>query len=239
MDVDYRRELFDAYGRRSAALDPDQRSKISWFAEYARVAYLPHMGHAPQDAMVVDVGCNKGFLLAALHGIGFRHVAGFDLSESEIVDARRLLPDVPLEVADAVDFFDRHPGEFDVVIVKAVLEHVPKSDTLTFLRALRRGLRQGGRVIIDVPNMDWLFATHERYMDFTHETGFTRESLTQVLLQVFPDVDVRPVDWLPASWLASLRMKLARRVLGALLSWSHPEGGENPLWARSIVGVAR
>lgn len=51
---------------------------------------------------------------------------------------------------------------------------------LSFLQSIHFGLKQGWGVIIDVPNMDWLFASHERYMDFTHELGFTVESLGQL-----------------------------------------------------------
>ena len=59
---------------------------------------------------------------------------------------------------------------------------------------MHAALRAGGAVLIDVPNMDWLFAGHERYMDFTHELGFTQESLSQLLGGVFSEVVVRPVD---------------------------------------------
>lgn len=236
---DYRDELFTAYDRRSAALDPDVRSKIGWFAGYAREAYLRHLPAPAEGPSVLDVGCNRGFLLAALSELGYRDLHGVELSAAEAEHARRLAPDAQVHTGDAAAYLAERAGSFDVIIIKAVLEHVPKRDTLSLLRALHGGLRPGGCVIVDVPNMDWLFASHERYMDFTHETGYTKESLAQVLGQVFASADVRPVDWLPASRLGALRTRLARRVLGTLLTWAHPEGGANPVWARSLVAVAR
>ena len=94
--------------------------------------------------------------------------------------------------------------------------------------------------MIDVPNMDWLFASHERYMDFTHEVGFTVESLRQIMNQVFLNVQIVPIDNIYSlTFLEAFKKKVARFVLQMLFSWAEPQGGNNPIWARSIVGVGR
>ena len=49
-----------------------------------------------------------------------------------------------------------------------------------------------GVAIIQVPNMDWILSNHERYMDFTHEIGYTRESLADIFRLYFMKVDVYP-----------------------------------------------
>ena len=54
-----------------------------------------------------------------------------------------------------------------------------KDRVLPLLEKISSSLKPDGMAIIDVPNMDWILGQHERYMDFTHEVGFTRESLAQ------------------------------------------------------------
>src|SRR3989304_4553058 len=39
--------------------------------------------------------------------------------------------------------------------------------------------------------------------------------------------------------LARLRIGTARTVVRTLLRWANPEGGENPIWARSLIAVAK
>ena len=118
------------------------------------------------------------------------------------------------------------------------MEHIPKGEVLPFLDQIRQGLRVGGLAIVDVPNMDWIFAPHERYMDFTHEVGFTKESLRQVMNNCFSDVSIVPSDHvLSNNPLTIIKRFVGRTILNTLLVWSEPDGIGNPLWARSIIGL--
>ena len=109
------------------------------------------------------------------------NLTGVDLSPHDIEEAAQRVPRATFVHASAIDFLSSHEAAFDVVVARAILEHTPKAEVLPFLSAAAHALRPGGVAIVDVPNMDWLFAGHERYMDFTHEVGFTRESLAQVM----------------------------------------------------------
>jgi SAM-dependent methyltransferase len=144
-------------------------------------------------------------------------------------EAKKLFPLVTFFAEN----FTRFSDKFGVVISKAVLEHQNKDEVIPFLEKISGVLAPGGKVIIDVPNMDWLFAGHERYMDFTHEVGFTKESLGQVMRQVFKDVKVYPVDVIKPS----LRTKVSRWFLDKLLRGADNEGAGNPIWCRVIIGV--
>lgn len=101
----------------------------------------------PIGAAVLDVGCHDGELFRAL-GHSLRHGLGID---SELVgelqgERYRLVPgwfpqDLP---ADA--------GEFDVVTMLAVFEHIPPDQQDGVVEACRKHLRPGGRVVITVPS---------------------------------------------------------------------------------------
>ena len=128
---------------------------------------------------------------------------------------------------------------FDVVFAKAIVEHIPRPDLLPLVRALARSLRPGGRVIIDVPNMDWILASHERYMDMTHESGFTRESLTTMLSLAFDDVVVRGSELASPTRSQRLLRPLVVRLLRRLF-YVVGEGASDLLFSsRSIVAVAQ
>ena len=237
---DYRTELYDAYDIHTAALDSSDAEKLAWFESYARANYLPHLRDLPREgSTLLEIGCNKGYLLAALRSEGFQELAGIDLAPADLERAREIVPGVSLECTDASAYLRSRRGSFDAIVMKAVLEHVPKDDVIGLLRDISLSLSPRGVALIDVPNMDWLFAAHERYMDFTHEVGFTRESLMQVAGRAFSDVTIVPIVAAPPSRRAALKRRVGTWLLGTLLEWADPEGGGNPIWARGLLAVAR
>jgi SAM-dependent methyltransferase len=241
MDNDYRRELFAAYHEHAGRLDPDDGQRLAWFRAYYSINYRAHLARLdPARAHVLELGCNKGYLLQALRAAGFRHLTGVDLSTVDLERARSFVPDADLVVAEASDYLERTAGRYDLIVLKAILEHQPKDTVLALLGKIRRALLPGGMVLVDVPSMDWLFAGHERYMDFTHEVGFTRESLRQILGLHFESVEVHTADTAPdlKPWRRAAR-QAARAVLGTLLRIADPEGAMNPIWARAIVAIGR
>lgn len=245
MSEDYRSKLFSSYNATHVAyLDADDQSKRKFFLDYARVNYLPHLENFDRNsAEVLEIACNKGYLLAALHFFHFKKLYGVDLSPLDVEKAKRIVPDADISYADAFDYLQENIEKFDVIILKAVLEHVPKNRIIPLLEQLKSSLKTGGIVIIDVPNMDWLFAQHERYMDFTHEVGFTRESLAQVMRQVFSSVDIqRGRAAMPAGFKSRVEVTL-RPILVHSLNLVFRligEGASDTWWdSRSIIGIGK
>jgi len=123
--------------------------------------------------------------------------------------------------------------------MKALLEHRPKDELLPMLDAAGASLRPGGRLIVEVPNMDWILASHERYMDLTHEVGFTRNSLNAVLSVVFSEVAIQgsrlPNPTRLQRWLRPAIVRLVRGTLYIL-----GEGASETMFEhRSLIAVAR
>ena len=241
MTGNIRSELFAQYRKtHEQFLGEDESCKLAWFHRYFRDHYAGYLQDLPRSATILELGCNRGFLLKALHDYGFTNLHGVDLSPEDLEFASGLGIGAVLQRADIFDYLAENPGTFDAIILKAVLEHIPKDSILRLLQLIRKSLAPAGRVLVDVPNMDWFFASHERHMDFTHEVGFTKESLGQVLRLEFGSVDVHPCDHSPAnSDLGRMRQRAARYLIGKLLSWADAEGASNPIWCRSILAVAR
>jgi ubiquinone/menaquinone biosynthesis C-methylase UbiE len=87
-------------------------------------------------------------------GLAGMTVAGIDISENGIAQARAKLPDANLLVAsaEALPFPDR---SFDYVVAVGSLEHFMEPRKAA--REIRRVARPGARVLLIVPNRRWLF----------------------------------------------------------------------------------
>ncbi len=241
----YRDRLFARYrATHGAFVDGDDDLRAEWFRDHYARNYRRLLPPAADRPRILEIGAGRGFMLAALRGAGYGELAGVDLSPEDVAHARERLRLEGVVLAEARAYLRDHGGAFDVIMAKAVLEHVPKDEVLPFLDDVRGALAPGGRAIIEVPNMDWIMATHERFLDFTHEVGFTRESLGQVLRCVFGNAEIRAAEepltqpWRPHVSRRLLR-PLARLLVGGVLL-ALGEGAAGTLWwARSIIGVAR
>jgi len=239
----YREKFFQTYNSTHVGyLDSDDKTKADWFADYVQINYLPVFSRKGGEGLkILEIGCNKGFALAALAGMGFKNLYGVDMSPVDIKTAKSLVPSATLQCVDAHPYLRKNRKAFDFILLKAVLEHVPKDKVVPLLESMREGLKDGGQVIIDVPNMDWIVAQHERYMDFTHENGFTRESLAQVMRNVFSSVSVgkgKPVlSKGPRGWMRDILRPVFIRAVNFGLRLVG-EGAPDIWWdCRSIIGI--
>ena len=115
---------------------------------------------------VLDVGCGLGTLAATMSEHG-AEVVGADVSPVCIESARRRYPAVRYEVVDGMEL-DRvfTEASFDAVTCVQVLEHIPPDDVGSFIAQLAKVLRDGGRLLVDVPVTDnlsdrWLMVRNQ------------------------------------------------------------------------------
>ena len=136
------------------------------------VERLAQSGLVRERGRLLDVGCGNGALLRACS----RLLPGWALAGTEINDKYKgeveSIPGVSvMQVGGAADV----PGEFDLVTLVHVLEHVP--EPAQFLASLRAKLVCGGNLMVEVPH----------YMDnpfdlliVDHSTHFSAEVLRGV-----------------------------------------------------------
>jgi SAM-dependent methyltransferase len=145
-----------------------------------------------KEANILEVGCGQGYFLDFLGERGYQNILGVDLSREAIEFClERGLSKVKL-INDLQEFLNTSQM-YDFVVLNDVIEHFPKQEVLTNLEKIREKMNIGGTIIIKTGNMSSLAGLKIRYNDFTHETGFTEFSLSQVLnVGGFSDIMIYP-----------------------------------------------
>jgi 2-polyprenyl-3-methyl-5-hydroxy-6-metoxy-1,4-benzoquinol methylase len=187
MGNEFYQEYFDAVYAPANDLSPRRFDKT---ADDFRAAYGPLLPEN-KGAHILDVGCGAGYFLYFLDKQGYVNYEGIDISPQQVAHCRaHVTPRA--EVADAFDYLDGKEGSFDMILAHDVLEHVAKDRLAAFTKKLFAALKPGGILIVRVPNMSNPLAAHGRYIDLTHEVGFTERSLHQLLyLSGFRDITLK------------------------------------------------
>ncbi len=96
---------------------------------HLKATYSPHI-------RVLDVGCGSGIVVRHLidNGITPKNIVGIDISEGQLIEAKRLNPGASFINASA-DEFDFVSGSFDLVVSNMAFHHF---DDQQLLRALQR-----------------------------------------------------------------------------------------------------
>ncbi len=131
--------------------------------------YLPH-----PPKRVLDIGASTGILLEA-----FRNAFQCEVVGVEPGDAYRAYAEGKgIRMAPALDdLIGEHPGQFDLVSMIHVIEHLP--DPVGTLKLIRENLlTSNGLILVEAPN----FYAHDSY-ELAHLTCFTPHTLVEVLRQ--------------------------------------------------------
>jgi 2-polyprenyl-3-methyl-5-hydroxy-6-metoxy-1,4-benzoquinol methylase len=133
-----------------------------------------------KTARILDLACGLGYFLYYLQQEGYTNFGGIDVSKEQL-DITRSLGITQVQEIDLHSYLPQHQAEFDLIVANDIIEHFTKDEIIRFLDLLYRALKPGGRVILSTANMASLYGARTMFSDFTHETGFTPESLAQIL----------------------------------------------------------
>lgn len=206
---------------------------FSAHAEYYKNFLGNTLSDIPKDAQILDYGCGTGLLSFYLKR-EFNQVLSVDSSPQQIAVAKRMGIDaeiVPIEAFE--DWVTSNLGRFDVIFLFDVLEHIPATQQIAFLRSITATLKIGGQLLLKVPNANSLLAARWRYIDWTHTSSFTEASLDFVCLnagldqpEYLPDdSSTRPrLVWLPRPSLLRYYLRQLLRSLWKLYLYSELGG---------------
>lgn len=147
-----------------------------WFVARRKIVRGLLARHAPakRDRRVLEVGCGTGSNLAMLKEFGRVDAIEPD-SEARAVARRR--SGVSVEEGYLPCRVDLENGAYDIIVLLDVLEHI--DDDVAALQALSAKLAEGGRLMLTVPALPWLWGEHD--VSHHHHRRYTRQTLQAAL----------------------------------------------------------
>ena len=188
---DWRQRLYESYvstGQSASKVSKSSRLDVADFPYYKRL--LPLL-RGNKSSEIADLGCGHGALLYCLRQWGYSNLSGVDVSAEQVKEAHRLGV-VEVEAGDLLEWLKKQAVRLDVVFLMDVAEHMMRQELFDLLDAILVSLREGGQLIMHVPNASGLFGMSVRYGDLTHENAFTPRSVAQGLSACgFTEIEVR------------------------------------------------
>jgi 2-polyprenyl-3-methyl-5-hydroxy-6-metoxy-1,4-benzoquinol methylase len=178
----YREKIYRHYSsNRIGKLAPDTVEGFRPRAPYFLKLMRDHFPVA-RTAAILEIGCGHGAFLYFMHQAGYRNASGIDGSPEQVREAHRLgISDV--RHANLTEHLKTLADDtLDVLVAIDVIEHFTKEELSRLVDEFYRVLKPGGRLISHQPNGEGPFGSFMRHWDFTHENGFTRQSIAQLLL---------------------------------------------------------
>lgn len=148
----------------------------NYYSDYIIPSWILKTIHV--NDKILDYGCGYGQFLTALKKTGYTNIKGIDICSEAVQVCIKNGLDVEL-IND--DDLKKYRGCFDFITLSHVLEHIPKSEIISFLGIVKTLLNDNGKLIIMVPNAQSNTGCYWAYEDFTHTTLFTTGSLFYVL----------------------------------------------------------
>lgn len=203
-----------------------------WQDHYSAIIKL-----VPSDSYILDIGCGRCGLLQYLRDKKNCRVMGLDVTS----DAVSFGKEKGIEVIKCDIEEDEVDGLYDVIILSAILEHL--IDPISVLERLRRNLRDGGCIVILVPNFSHLYARFLYLLGknitafgmpgedvgfevqpYAHLRFYNKAALSHILDRT----GYRPIEWIyhkeshPEYSKASPLRMLLRWLFRKLYSINHP-----------------
>jgi cyclopropane fatty-acyl-phospholipid synthase-like methyltransferase len=211
-------ELYDKYQESFQRVNSPTREAFELAAHFYSAQYQQFLP-ADKNARILDVGCGMGHFLYFLKKEGYTNYRGIDISPTQVQFARDNVTE-RASLADAFDYLNTN-DTFDVIVANDIIEHIPRDKTLHFLGLIYDSLEPNGLLLAKTLNMSNPFGLQTRYLDFTHEEGFTEYSLRQVLsISGFHDIQIMGTHLESRtlkSWIVRLRERIAHEILKQML----------------------
>lgn len=202
----------------------DQKRMAKWRS--ATISRIKEWLPLDNNSGILDIGCGFGNLLWAFKEKGLNNLTGIDISEEQIIIAKKLNPDINFSCIDLITYLQTTIKKYDLITAFDVIEHLEKDEALVVLKLIYDALNDNGQLIIQTPNAESPWFGAVAYGDFTHEWFYTASSLQDVLLKSgFRNIEFKPSEPLTISLKSSIRFIVWKIVNIFLRIWNLAETG--------------
>ena len=178
---DIRSQFYESYVStikyENALLTP---AELMHYYRWCDARYFPILRNLEKTSSILELGCGHGRVLCYLRTKGFTNAKGIDVSEEQIVLARK--DGCNAEQADVLEYLkDQAPASLDCVIAIDFVEHFTKEELLRLFELLHTTMKSGGVLVLQTVNGEGLFPRQIIYGDLTHMTILSPGSMGQLL----------------------------------------------------------
>ena len=159
-------QIKDIYNTEKISIPPKDRKRIKIKKEFSQrdTSYNSELVSSliNKKARILDYGCGYGFFMEEMLKRGFS-VFGTDISEIRLSTSKN--------ICKRGVFFNSEKeipkNYFNCLTLFHVLEHV--SSPVDFLKSVKQHVKRGGKIIIEVPNLDdHLLKISDEYLSLIH-----------------------------------------------------------------------
>jgi len=178
--IGYREGIYGSYEHALGGSFPTSISALTP-RKYHLLSLIHNHFPADKNSKILEIGCGHGALIHFARESGYMNIEGVDASPGQ-VNAARNMGIMGVRLGDAMTALKKCEKEsLDAVVAFDVLEHYTKDEAWELAGEIFRVLRKDGRWIIHTPNADSPFGIGVRYGDFTHESAYTSNSISQLV----------------------------------------------------------
>ncbi len=133
----YRKQLYEKYHstQENRGGAEDSKAQFQQQVFYFTRELLP-LFPVDKELEILDVGCGNGSLLQVLQNHGYKNLSGIDLSEEQVIMARKMgLKNV--KCAQVTEYLHENHNKFDVICLIDVIEHFTKDELAALLGLIK------------------------------------------------------------------------------------------------------
>jgi 2-polyprenyl-3-methyl-5-hydroxy-6-metoxy-1,4-benzoquinol methylase len=191
----------------------EQLQKFDWFYIADKWEHTIALQRIVSNARVLEVGAGTGAFIKRCLQQNI-DIIGLELNAAAIAEARKNA--LPIQHNDLSTFVTSHKGYFDTVCSFQVLEHI--SDPKSFIGNMVSALKQGGRLLVSVPNADSFLKYDYNLLDMPphHMTRWNKQalsSLTKLFSLKLEEVRYEPLEGYHVQYFLKVYAALIKKKL--------------------------
>ena len=174
------------------------QNKFDWYYLQDKWEYRIAEKEIKNQKSIIEIGCGKGAFIEKVLKNSKATIIGLETSQQAVIEAQKEKLPVFFKDIDAV-FKEQTNYEVDTIIAFQVLEHL--AEPLFFLNHHISYLKEGGKLILCVPNIDCFYKYSDELLDMPpHHTAKWSNKSLKYLENILP-IKLKKVRYEPLFYM--------------------------------------